>query len=171
MGINGETVLARSAPKKNQERTRLKLGAHPVKTRSAPKKNQERTQLKLAFQPVDSKSLLAWRTIRPRRWRREPQRRRRTLLLQRKSRSKVPQVASPLWCRGTFSCCSRHPFQGGVLVCFLSILCASSAGAPSPGKKCRFYRWKRHFLRIYAPTYMHTTHILTQPAKQPYTGG
>ena len=27
------------------------------------------------------------------------------------------------------------------------------------------------FLRIYAPTYMHTTHIPTQPAKQPYTGG
>ena len=39
------------------------LGAHPVKTRSAPKKNQERTQLKLAFQPVDSKTILAWKAI------------------------------------------------------------------------------------------------------------
>ena len=36
MGINGGTVLARSAPKKNWERTRLKLGAHPRKTGSAP---------------------------------------------------------------------------------------------------------------------------------------
>ena len=42
-------VLLRSAPRKNQERTQLKLGAHPVKTRSAPKKNQERTWLNFAF--------------------------------------------------------------------------------------------------------------------------
>ena len=31
MGINGETFLAGSAPKKNWERTQEKLGAHPVK--------------------------------------------------------------------------------------------------------------------------------------------
>ena len=184
MGINGETVLARSAPKENQERTRLKLGAHPVKTRSAPKKNQERTQLKLAFQPVDSKSFLAWRAIRPRRWRREPQRRRRTLLLQRKSRSKVPQVASPLWCRGTFSFCSRHTFQGGVMVCFLSIFCASSAGTSSPGKKMPFSPMETAFFAYLRPNlHAHHSHPYTarqtalhrrlrnptQPAAQSYT--
>ena len=46
MGINGETFLAGSAPRKNWERTQEKLGAHPGKTRSAPRKNWERTLLK-----------------------------------------------------------------------------------------------------------------------------
>ena len=154
------------------------LGAHLRKTRSAPKKNQERTRLKLAFQPVDSKSLLAWRAIRPRRWRREPQRRRRTLLLQRKSRSKVPQVASPLWCRGTFSFCSRHTFQGDVLVCFLSILCASSAGTSSPAKNAVFIDENGIFC-VFTPqptctplTSLHSPpNSPTQPAEQPYTAG
>ena len=49
MGINGETFLAKSAPKKNWERTQEKLGAHLRKTGSAPKKNWERTRLKFAF--------------------------------------------------------------------------------------------------------------------------
>ena len=49
MGINGETFLAGSAPRKNWERTQEKLGAHLGKIRSAPKKNWERTWLKFAF--------------------------------------------------------------------------------------------------------------------------
>ena len=38
------------------------------------------------------------------------------------------------------------------------------------GQKMPFSPMETAFLRIYAPTYMHTTHIPTQPAKQPYTG-
>ena len=41
------------------------------------------------------------------------------ILLHRQRRSKVAQVASPLWGRGMFFC-SRHTFQGVVLVSFLS---------------------------------------------------
>ena len=40
------------------------------------------------------------------------------ILLRRQNRSKVAQVASPLWCRGTFSFCSRHTLQGTFLVFF-----------------------------------------------------
>ena len=132
---------------------------------------------------VGCKERLAWRAIRPRRWRREPQRRRRTLLLQRKSRSKVPQVASPLWCRGTFSFCSRHPFQGGVMVCFLSIFCASSAGTSSPAKNAVFTDGNGIFCVFTPNLHAHHSHPYTarqtalhrrlrnptQPAAQSYT--
>ena len=131
------------------------LGAHLRKTRSAPKKNYERTRLKLAFQSVDSKSLLAWkailwvtsgcspgivgckerlawRAIRPRRWRREPQRRRRTL----SCCSDSAEVRwSLLWGRGMFFC-SRHTLQGAFLVFF------SSTQVPSKSKNVG---WKSRF--------------------------
>ena len=99
-------------------------------------------------------------------------------MLQRKSRSKVPQVASPLWCRGTFSFCSRHPFQGGVMVCFLSIFCASSAGTSSPAKNVVFTDENGIFC-VFTPqttctplTSLHSPpNSPTQAAEKPYTAG
>ena len=80
------------------------------------------------------------------------------ILLQRQRRSKVAQVASPLWGRGMFFC-SRHTLQGA----FLVFLFFSDTGSLEE-QKCRM---KTAFLHISAQPYIYifcfTTTLHTPP--------
>ena len=79
------------------------------------------------------------------------------ILLHRQRRSKVAQVASPLWGRGMFFC-SHHTLQGVVLVSFLSDIGSLEE------QKCRL---KTAFLHISAQPYIYifcfTTTLHTSP--------
>ena len=144
----------RSAPKKNWERTQLKLGAHPVKFSLPARWQQDYLSLEgytvsnLGLQPGVSRlqgkiSLEGYTPAKMAAGAAAPKA--HAILLQRQRRSKVAQVASPLWGRGMFFC-SRHTLQGA----FLFFLFSATRGSPTTKS-----RMKTAFLHIPAQLYIY----------------
>ena len=130
------------------------LGAHPVKISLPARCQQDYLSLEgytvsnLGRSPglVGCKERLAWRAIRPRRWRREPQRRRRTL-------SCCSDRTEVRWHRWRPCCGAEECFSvAAILFKGLSWFFFSSTQVPSKSKKCRM---KIAFLPISAQPYIY----------------